>query len=208
MKYIDKIKSPEDLKHLSNIALKQLASEVREVLIKTCSENGGHLSSNLGVVELSIALHLVFNSPDDSIIWDVGHQCYTHKILTGRLSKFNTLRQENGLSGFTDPDESEHDKFAAGHSGPSIAEATGLAIANKINGRNNYSIAVIGDGSFTNGLVYEALNNSSIRNTNLIVILNDNEMSISPNVGSFARYLADLRTRPEYYKTKDCLGNR
>lgn len=206
MKYIDKIKSPEDLKHLSNIALKQLANEVREVLIKTCSENGGHLSSNLGVVELSIALHLVFNSPDDSIIWDVGHQCYTHKILTGRLSKFNTLRQEKGLSGFTDPDESEHDKFAAGHSGPSIAEATGLAIANKINGRNNYSIAVIGDGSFTNGLVYEALNNSSIRNTNLIVILNDNEMSISPNVGSFARYLADLRTRPEYYKTKEKLA--
>ncbi|MDO5014346.1 MAG: 1-deoxy-D-xylulose-5-phosphate synthase [Clostridia bacterium] len=208
MKYLDKIKSPEDLKRLSSNSLTELAKEIREVLINTCSQNGGHLASNLGVVELSLALHLVFNSPEDSIIWDVGHQCYTHKLLTGRLDKFNTIRQENGLSGFTDPDESVHDKFAAGHSGTSIAQAVGLAIANKINGRNNYSIAVIGDASFTNGLAYEALNNSNLRNTNLIVILNDNEMSISPNVGSFARYLADLRTRPEYYKAKEKLATK
>ena len=179
------LKLPEDLKKLSFAELEVLAKEIRELLIGTISTHGGHLAPNLGVVELTIALHKVFNSPVDKIIWDVGHQSYVHKILTGRLEKFHTLRQRGGLSGFPKPEESTHDIFATGHSSTSISVGLGLAIARDLRGEQSKIISVIGDGSLTGGLAFEALNNAGHLKTNLIVVLNDNEMSIAPNVGSF-----------------------
>lgn len=205
MKYLDKIHSPSDIKDFSDAQLKELAQEIREVLVETVSKNGGHLASNLGVVELTLAIHRCFNSPKDRIIWDVGHQIYTHKLLTGRYGEFNTLRQKDGLSGFSRPDESEHDTFYSGHSSVSISSAYGLSCANAIKGVPNYSVAVIGDGSLTGGLVYEALNNAGRSKSKLIIILNDNEMSISENVGSIARYLAITRSKKRYVKMKDKL---
>lgn len=201
-KFLGNINSPADLKKLNIIELEALAAEIRQFMINTVSQNGGHLSSNLGVVELSIALHKTFNSPNDKIVWDVGHQIYTHKILTGRINEFNTLRTENGISGFCAPNESEHDIFYSGHSSTSISAALGIAEANKKLGKKDYTIAVIGDGALTGGMVYEALNNAGRSGTRLIVILNDNEMSISENVGSMARYLAVIRSKPEYFKLK------
>ncbi len=201
-KILNNINSPDDLKKLNINDLNILSTEIRECLIKTVSENGGHLSSNLGVVELSVALHKTFNSPTDKIVWDVGHQSYTHKLLTGRYKEFSTLRQENGISGFCAPNESEHDIFYSGHSSTSISAALGIATANKNIGNNAYTIAVIGDGALTGGMAYEALNNAGRSGTKLIVILNDNEMSISENVGSMARYLAVVRSKPEYNKLK------
>lgn len=202
MKYLDKIQSPSDIKSLSFEELDILAGEVRKVLIDTVSQNGGHLASNLGVVELSIALHRVFDSPKDKIIWDVGHQVYTHKLLTGRYADFSSIRKENGLSGFSCPRESDHDIFFSGHSSTSISAALGVATANSISGDKHTAIAVIGDGALTGGLAYEALNNAGRSGKRLIVILNDNEMSISKNVGSVARYLAVLRTKPAYFRLK------
>lgn len=206
--YLNHINSPADIKKLSAEELEILAHEVREELIQTVSKNGGHLAPNLGVVELSIALHRVFDSPNDQIVWDVGHQSYTHKLLTGRYKDFHTLRTEGGLSGFLRPNESEHDIFYSGHSSTSISSAYGLAIAKKLNGDNHSVIAVIGDGALTGGLAYEGLNNAGRTKTNLIVILNDNEMSISKNVGSMARYLAVIRSKPEYYKMKQRVERR
>ena len=203
MSYLENINSPKDVKKLNIDELEALCSEIRELMIKTVSENGGHLASNLGVVELTVALHKVFNSPQDQIVFDVGHQCYTHKILTGRKDSFNTLRQEGGISGFTRPDESEHDIFASGHSSTSISSAVGLAKAKALKGDKGKVIAVIGDGALTGGLAYEALNNSGNENSNLIVILNDNNMSISPNVGSMARQLTTIRTSPKYNTFKN-----
>ena len=199
---LDTIQSPDDVKNLSDDQLIQLAEEIRYTLINTVSKTGGHLASNLGAVELTIALHRTFDSPNDKIVWDVGHQCYTHKLLTGRFGRFDTLRQEGGISGFPSPQESPHDIFAAGHSGASISAAFGLSVAQKMTPatKDNYTVAVIGDGSFTGGLVYEGLNNAGRTDTNLIVILNDNEMSISPNVGAMAKYLAAIRSRPGYYE--------
>lgn len=202
MKYLDKISSPQDVKKLNKSELPELAQECRDVLIDTVSQNGGHLASNLGVVELTIALHRVFDSPKDKIIWDVGHQCYTHKLLTGRYNEFSTVRKENGLSGFTKPTESEHDIFYSGHSSVSISQALGIATANSIKDEKTSTIAVIGDGALTGGLAYEALNNAGRSGKKLIVILNDNEMSISKNVGSVARYLAVIRSTPKYFKLK------
>lgn len=202
MEYLDKIQSPHDVKRLQVKELEALADEIRTVLIDTVSQNGGHLASNLGVVELSIALHRVFDSPKDKIVWDVGHQVYTHKLLSGRCKDFCTLRQENGLSGFPSPLESEHDVFYSGHSSTSISAALGVATANSLTGDKHVSIAVIGDGALTGGLAYEALNNAGRSGKRLIVILNDNEMSISKNVGSVARYLAVLRSKPGYYRLK------
>ena len=193
------------IKDLSNKELLELCTEIREKLVDTVSETGGHLASNLGVVELTVALHKVFDSPTDSIVFDVGHQVYTHKLLTGRLSNFDTLRQNGGISGFPNPEESEHDTFAAGHSGTSVAAAFGLAEAKRLSGDDSFTVAVIGDGSFTGGLVYEALNNAGRKKTKLIIVLNDNEMSISSNVGSFAKYLAAIRTNPTYYKVREGL---
>ena len=196
------INRPSDIKKFSDDQLKQLADEIRYTLIHTVSETGGHLASNLGVVELTIALHKVFNSPHDKIVWDVGHQVYVHKLLTGRYDKFNTLRQAGGLSGFSCPDESEHDTFFSGHSSTSVSAAFGIAQANRIKGNKNYAIAVIGDGAFTGGMVYEALNNAGREKSRLIVILNDNDMSISKNVGSFAKHLAVIKARPSYFRMK------
>ena len=205
--FLSDIKSPKDLKKLNIDNLDNLAVEIRQVLVDTVSKNGGHLSSNLGAVELSIALHYVFNSPKDKIIWDVGHQVYTHKLLTGRLDEFYTLRTENGISGFSSPEESEHDIFYSGHSSTSISAALGIASANLNLNNDSYTIAVIGDGALTGGMAYEALNNAGRSGTKLIVILNDNEMSISENVGSMARYLAVIRSKPNYYKLKEKTGN-
>lgn len=202
IKYLNKIHSPADLKKLNSSEYPELAQEIRDVLIDTVSKNGGHLASNLGAVELTIAIHLTFDSPKDRIVWDVGHQAYTHKLLTGRYDVFDTIRQKDGISGFCHPNESEHDTFYSGHSGTSVSSAFGIAEANKIKKNNNYTVAVIGDGSFTGGLVYEALNNAGRSKTNLIVILNDNEMSISKNVGSVAKYLTKIRSKKRYVRMK------
>lgn len=203
-KFLDKIKSPSDLKKLDDKDLPELADEIREELIKTVSKNGGHLASNLGVVELSIALHRVFNSPYDKIVWDVGHQCYVHKMLTGRFSDFETIRMPGGISGFTRRNESEHDIMSGGHSSVALSAAYGIAAANKLKSKKNYTIAVVGDGAFTGGMVYEALNNAGRagKGTKLIVILNDNEMSISKNVGALARYFAVIKANPRYFRLK------
>ena len=203
LKILPDIKKPADIKKLSIEQLTELSDEIRKTLINTVSETGGHLASNLGVVELTIALHKVFNSPHDKIVWDVGHQVYVHKLLTGRYDRFSTLRQYGGLSGFPSPDESEHDTFFSGHSSTSVSAAYGIATANKLKGNKHHAIAVIGDGAFTGGLVYEALNNAGREKSKLIVILNDNDMSISKNVGSLATHLAVIKARPSYFRMKD-----
>lgn len=202
IKYLDKIKSPADIRGLSDEQLSELSAEIRQVMIETVSKNGGHLASNLGVVELTIAIHKCFDSPEDRIVWDVGHQVYTHKLLTGRYPRFSTLRKKGGISGFSRPEESEHDIFYSGHSSVSISQAYGIASANKIKGSGSYTVAVIGDGSLTGGLVYEALNNAGREKSRLIIILNDNNMSISQNVGSVARYLAVTRSKKRYVRMK------
>lgn len=201
-KILENIKYPSDIKNLDENGLKNLCSEIREVLVDTVASTGGHLASNLGTVELTVALHKSFDSPGDKIIWDVGHQAYTHKLLTGRYPVFGTLRREGGVSGFVRPDESEHDSFYEGHAGVSVSQAAGIAAANAVKGSKNYAVAVIGDGSFGNGMVYEALNHAGSTKSRLIIILNDNEMSISENVGAMARYLANVRSKPEYYRFK------
>lgn len=202
---IYKMHLPSDLKKLNTEQCNMLCGDIRKILIDTVSQNGGHLASNLGTVELTVAVHRVFDSPKDKIVWDVGHQSYTHKILTGRLDKFNTLRTDNGISGFCRPDESEHDAFISGHSSNSVSAALGIAAAMKLNGDNHHTIAILGDGAFTGGLVYEGLNNAGKSETNLIIILNHNEMSISKNVGSMAKYLSTLRTKDSYHRTKNAV---
>lgn len=197
------IHSPADVKNLSIEGLDELAKEVRTFLIQSLSQTGGHLASNLGVVELTLALHYVFNSPEDKFVWDVGHQAYVHKILTGRRSQFKHLRQMDGMSGFPKRHESEHDVFETGHSSTSISAALGMAKARDLKGEKNQVIAIIGDGALTGGMAYEALNNAGRGNTHLIVILNDNEMSISKNVGGMGRYLNKLRSSKDYLKVKE-----
>ena len=193
---------PKDLKNLSIDECKALAAEMREVLVKTVAQNGGHLASNLGTVELSIAVHRAFESPKDKIIWDVGHQSYNHKLLTGRYECFDTLRQKDGISGFCRPDESVHDAFISGHSSTSVSAALGYAYAMKMTGSKNYAVAILGDGAATGGEFFEGLNNAGKSDTNIIVIINHNEMSISKNVGGLAKYLTTLRTKQKYIKTK------
>ncbi len=193
---------PRDLKKLSINEANELCSEIREILISTVSKTGGHLASNLGTVELTMAIHRVFDSPKDRIVWDVGHQAYTHKILTGRLGDFQTLRQDGGLSGFCRPDESVHDAFISGHSSIAVSAALGIACAMKASGDNHHAIAVVGDGAATGGEFFEGLNNAGKSDTNIIVIMNYNEMSISKNVGAFAKYLSQMRTKDSYHKTK------
>ncbi len=202
--YLSKIHSPVDLKTMSAEELDALCAEIRDCLIQTVSKTGGHLASNLGVVELTVALHKAFDCPQDKLIFDVGHQCYTHKLLTGRFERFSTLRQENGLSGFMRPDESEYDPFVTGHSSNSVSAAfgiyKGMQIAEK---ETHHVISVVGDGAMTGGMIYEALNNAgSGKNASMIVVLNDNKMSISQNVGAFARYLSIIRSRPGYHRFK------
>lgn len=196
------ITGPADLKRLSHQEQEQLILEIRQFLLETVSQTGGHLAPNLGVVELTLALHTVFDSPKDQIVWDVGHQSYVHKILTGRAEEFHTLRQYQGVSGFPKPEESEHDIFATGHSSTSISAAIGLAKARDLLGEKNEVISVIGDGSLTGGMAFEALNHLGQLQTNLIIVLNDNEMSISKNVGALSRYLTRLKVNPRLRKLK------
>ncbi len=201
------IEGPADIKDLDYSEIAALGEEIRDCLIRNVSSTGGHLASNLGVVELTMALHRVFDSPKDQIVFDVGHQCYVHKLLTGRYEKFQSLRQENGLSGFPNPMESEHDILKTGHSSTAISSAIGLLRASELNGEEDrYVIAVVGDGAMTGGLSYEGLNNGGRSQGNLIVVLNDNDMSISPNVGSFANYLSKIRSRQAYFRFKDILS--
>ncbi len=204
---LDKIEGPEDVKKLNDIQQKILASEIRQALIENISKTGGHLASNLGVVELTIAIHSTYSSPWDKIIWDVGHQSYVHKILTGRLDRFSTIRQYNGLSGFPKMQESPHDAFGTGHSSTSISTALGIAVARDMEGKDFSVVAVIGDGALSGGMAFEALNHAGHLGTNLTVILNENEMSIAKNVGSLARYLSRLRTDPTYSKLKGDIEN-
>lgn len=198
---LEKINSPKDLKNLKLEEKNKLAEEIREYIIKVVSENGGHLASNLGVVELTLAIHSTFNMPEDKIIWDVGHQSYIHKIITGRKEEFKTLRKLNGISGFPKTNESQYDNFNTGHSSTSISAALGMARARDLKGNKNQVIAVIGDGALTGGMALEALNDAGFSNTKLIVILNDNEMSISKNIGGLNRFLSKLRTKKLYKKS-------
>jgi len=200
---LDRIDNPADLKLLTPKELKQLAAEVREELVAIVSTNGGHLASNLGTVELTIALHRVFDSPRDKIIWDVGHQAYTHKLFTNRRHRFASLRQYGGLSGFTCRSESEHDPFGAGHASTSISAALGMAIARDLSGDDYHVIAVIGDGAITGGMAFEALNQAGHLSSRLIVVLNDNGMSISPTVGALARFLDKVRFDQRYHRAKE-----
>ena len=200
-RYLDQINSPQSLKTLSSKEIPALNDEIRDFLIKNTAEHGGHLASNLGVVELSVALHRVFESPKDHIIFDVGHQSYVHKILTGRRESFRNLRTPGGLSGFTKRSESEHDAFGAGHSSTSISAALGFARADALSQSEAYTVAVIGDGAFTGGMVHEALNNVA-NDMRLIIVLNENEMSISKNIGTFAKYIAKIRSSKSYNRVK------
>ena len=195
------ISSPADIKKLSDKEVVSLCEEIRERLVTTVANNGGHLSSNLGAVELSVAIHRVFDSPKDHIIFDVGHQSYVHKLLTGREKDFDSLRTPGGVSGFPKRSESEHDAFGTGHSSTSLSAGLGFAEADKLNGSDAYTVVVLGDGAFTGGMIHEALNNCK-KSLRLILIINENEMSISKNTGLFARNLSRLRSRPGYYKTK------
>ena len=201
-KLLDTINSPADVKALSLEQMVQLAEEIRQLIIEVTAKNGGHLAPNLGVVELSLALHKVFSTPKDKIVYDVGHQAYIHKIVTGRRELFHTLRQYGGLSGFPKRSESEHDSFGVGHSSTSISAALGMAVARDVKGEDYDVVAVIGDGSMTGGMAFEALNNAGDLRKKMIVVLNDNEMSISKNVGAMSEYLYHLRTGETYNKFK------
>ena len=202
-KYLAKLNFPQDLKNMIFDELELLTYEIRDFLVEEISKTGGHLSSNLGIVELTIALHKVFNTPKDKIIWDVGHQSYVHKILTGRADRFSSLRQFGGLSGFPKCNESEYDVFDTGHSSTSVSVGLGFAAARDLAGENYEVISVIGDGAMTGGLAFEALNNVDNLNSKLIVILNDNGMSISPNTGGFPKYLGRLRSSRKYISMKE-----
>ena len=188
---LDNIEFPADLRQVAETDLPQVAEELREFLLQSVCATGGHFASNLGAVELTVALHYVYNTPDDHLVWDVGHQSYPHKILTGRKSRMGTMRQQHGLAGFPKRCESEYDAFGVGHSSTSIGAALGMQVADQLQGKPNRHVAIIGDGAMTAGQAFEALNNAGdMPNTNLLVILNDNEMSISPNVGALPKYLA------------------
>src|SRR6188768_3920633 len=195
---LDTVDTPEDLRKLKPQQLRQLADELRAETISAVGTTGGHLGSGLGVVELTVAAHYVFNTPTDRLIWDVGHQCYPHKILTGRRDRIRTLRMGGGLSGFTKRSESEYDPFGAAHSSTSISAALGFAVANKLADRPGKAIAVIGDGAMSAGMAYEAMNNAEVAGNRLVVILNDNDMSIAPPVGGLSHYLARLVSSNKY----------
>ena len=202
-KYLNNINFPSDVKKLSQTQLKVLAGEVREEMLDAVSETGGHLGAGLGVVELTVALHYIFNTPNDKLIWDVGHQSYPHKILTGRKNRIKTLRKGNGLSGFTKRSESEYDPFGAAHSSTSISSALGIAIANKLSNKSDDVIAVIGDGAISAGMAYEAMNNAGVSKTKMIVVLNDNDMSISKPVGAMRKYLGKILSGKIYFNFRE-----
>ena len=202
-KYLDKVNSPNDIKMMTTNEIDLLAKDIRKFLVRSISQTGGHLASNLGIVELTLALHKVFNSPKDKIVWDVGHQSYVHKIITGRKEDFVSLRKFEGLSGFPKENESPHDIFDTGHSSTSISVAQGIAWAWDIKNEDDKVIAVIGDGSITGGMALEALNHLGYTKTNMIVILNDNEMSIDKNVGGMARHLSGIFRNSTVNKVKN-----
>ena len=204
-KYLDQINFPSDIKKLPQSELRKLADEVREELIDAVSETGGHLGAGLGVVELTVALHYIFDTPNDKLIWDVGHQSYPHKILTGRKDKIRTLRKGNGLSGFTKRAESEYDPFGAAHSSTSISSALGITLANKLSNKSNNVVAVIGDGAMSAGMAYEAMNNAGTTKAKLIVILNDNDMSIAKPVGAMRTYLAKILSGKLYFSLRETI---
>ena len=205
IKYLNRINSPTDLKQISDSEMPQLANEIRGELVRITSTNGGHLASNLGVVELTMAIHRIFDIPEDHLIFDVGHQSYVHKMLTGRYGKMDTLRTAGGISGFTNRRESEYDCFGAGHSSTSLSAALGFAISDKLEGKSSYTVAVVGDGAYTGGMIHEALNNCR-KDLNLIIVMNENEMSISKNIGRFAKSLSKLRRKSGYFKIKRVTG--
>lgn len=203
MKYLDKIDSPSDIKRLSPDQLPELCSELREFIISSCAENPGHIGASLGTVELTVVLHYIYNAPKDKIIWDVGHQAYAHKILTGRRDAFINNRKYKGISGFPKISESPYDAFGVGHSSTSISAALGMAVASELEGSNEQVVAIIGDGALTGGLAYEGLNNAGAHKNNILVILNDNQISIDPNVGAMHNYLLKFTTSHFYNKTKN-----
>ena len=204
---LEKIQSPADVRRLSRLELKQLATELRDFLLQSVAQTGGHLSSNLGTVELTIALHHVFNTPYDRLVWDVGHQTYPHKILTGRRERMHTLRQIDGISGFPRRTESEYDTFGTAHSSTSISAALGMAVAARLKGEDRKAVAIIGDGAMSAGMAFEALNNGGVAHADMLVILNDNDMSISPPVGALNRYLARLMSGKFYAAARDTAKN-
>lgn len=208
MKLLDNINYPKDIRDLSIDKLGILCQEIREYMIECCAKNPGHLGASLGAVELAVGIHYVFNTPEDKLVWDVGHQAYAHKIITGRKDAFKNNRKLNGLSGFTKRAESEYDPFGAGHTSTSISGALGIAVGEQLQGRHNHIIAVIGDGALSGGLAYEALNNAGSMNSDILVILNDNQISIDKNVGAMHNYLVKLSTSPLYNKIKNKVWNR
>ena len=207
MSIIDRIKSPADLKPMSRDELRAVSEEMRARLIEVCSRTGGHIGAGLGVVELTVALHAVFDAPRDQIVWDVGHQGYPHKLLTGRADRLDTLRQEEGLSGFLKRSESDYDAFGAGHAGTAISAGYGMAVARDINGEKFKVVSILGDGALTCGLAYEGLNNAGASDCDFIVILNDNEMSIAPNVGAMSKYLTSIQRNPLYNRVRSAIGS-
>src|SRR6188472_3226401 len=200
---LDTLSSPDDLRRLPEASLRQLADELRTETISAVAVTGGHLGAGLGVIELTVALHYVSNTPKDRLIWDVGHQAYPHKILTGRRDRIRTLRQGGGLSGFTKRAESDYDPFGAAHSSTSISAALGMAVARDLDGRKNNVVAVIGDGAMSAGMAYEAMNNAGAMNSRLIVVLNDNDMSIAPPVGAMSAYMARLISGKAYRSLRE-----
>src|SRR3954468_21087370 len=206
MSILDRISGPADIRGFSNEELETLAVDIRERLIDVCSRTGGHIGAGLGVVELSIALHYVFNTPKDQLVWDVGHQGYPHKVLTGRNAALESLRQEQGLSGFLKRTESEYDAFGAGHAATSISAALGIAAGRDLVGDDYEVVAILGDGALTSGLAYEGLNNAGHSERDLIVVLNDNEMSIAPNVGAMSKYLNSIQRNSLYNRLRNVIG--
>ena len=202
---LERINKANDIKNLNWDELEVLAAEIRQFLVEKVSENGGHLASNLGVVELTMAMHMIYDLPKDKMIWDVGHQAYAHKILTGRKEGFDSLRKFKGMSGFPKRNESDCDSFDVGHSSTSIAAGLGYVEAREILGEDYNVVSVIGDGSLTGGMAYEAMNNASHLKRNYVIILNDNNMSISENVGGMSRYLDSIRTANVYNELKKCI---
>ena len=204
---LDNISCPKDIANFTNSELHDLAKEIRSRILEVASKNGGHVASNLGAVELTIALHKVFNDSDDAIIFDVSHQCYTHKLLTGRNKDFDTLRQHGGISGFTKRKESPYDYFDAGHASTSISSALGLLTGRKMLGKSGKVVAVIGDGALTGGMAFEALSHGGQLAKDLVIVLNDNQMSISKNTGSLSRYLSRLTSSSQYQNFRNTIDN-
>ena len=207
MAILDRIQSPADLKPMTRDELRAVSEELRARLIEVCSRTGGHIGAGLGVVELTIAIHAVFDTPRDRVVWDVGHQGYPHKYLTGRGDRFETLRQEHGLSGFLKRTESEYDAFGAGHAGTAISAGFGMAVARDLKGEGFKVVSILGDGALTCGLAYEGLNNAGASDRDFIVILNDNEMSIAPNVGAMSKYLTSIQRNPLYNRVRSAIGS-